>query len=123
MLIVLEFEGVEVDYCVDCHGVWLDAGELELLFEDDAARDALFQAAESTKARDERRKKCPLCARQMVKCAPLGSDALTADWCGRCHGLWLDKGETVQLLEHATPAGPGDALADWLRRLLTPPGE
>ncbi len=28
-----EREGVEVDYCPQCHGVWLDQGELEQIIE------------------------------------------------------------------------------------------
>ena len=30
-LAVITFENVEIDRCDKCHGVWLDAGELELL--------------------------------------------------------------------------------------------
>ena len=30
-LIALELEGVEIDYCAACGGVWLDAGELRTL--------------------------------------------------------------------------------------------
>ena len=36
-MIVLEYDRVEVDYCVSCQGLWLDAGELELLFGDESA--------------------------------------------------------------------------------------
>ena len=30
-MITLELQEVEIDYCTDCGGIWLDAGELELL--------------------------------------------------------------------------------------------
>lgn len=30
-LAVINFEDMEIDRCNKCHGVWLDAGELELL--------------------------------------------------------------------------------------------
>jgi Zn-finger nucleic acid-binding protein len=30
-LIILEFNKVEIDYCPECSGIWLDSGELELL--------------------------------------------------------------------------------------------
>ena len=33
-MIVLELDDIEIDYCVICAGIWLDAGELELLLED-----------------------------------------------------------------------------------------
>ncbi|MCL4278881.1 MAG: zf-TFIIB domain-containing protein, partial [Ignavibacteriaceae bacterium] len=38
-MIVLELEQVEVDYCTNCAGVWLDAGELELLLESHEERN------------------------------------------------------------------------------------
>jgi len=30
-MITLELEEVEIDHCTNCGGIWLDAGELELL--------------------------------------------------------------------------------------------
>ena len=33
MMIVVEHEHIELDYCPDCAGVWFDAGELDLLFD------------------------------------------------------------------------------------------
>jgi Zn-finger nucleic acid-binding protein len=32
-LIVTERRGVEIDYCPDCRGVWLDRGELDKIIE------------------------------------------------------------------------------------------
>ena len=33
-MLIIEHEAVEVDCCAACGGIWLDAGELELLFGD-----------------------------------------------------------------------------------------
>ena len=33
-MLTLELTGVEIDHCTDCGGIWLDAGELELLLGD-----------------------------------------------------------------------------------------
>ena len=30
-MITLELQEVEIDHCTDCGGIWLDAGELEML--------------------------------------------------------------------------------------------
>ena len=54
-MITLELEQVEVDHCLECRGIWLDAGELELLLGD--AERAEFEArikADASLA-DERR--------------------------------------------------------------------
>lgn len=34
-----EREGIEVDYCPECRGVWLDRGELDRIIERAVARD------------------------------------------------------------------------------------
>jgi Zn-finger nucleic acid-binding protein len=35
-----ERQGVEIDYCPQCRGVWLDRGELDKLIERSAAQEA-----------------------------------------------------------------------------------
>ena len=42
-LVMTDRQGVEIDYCPDCRGVWLDRGELDKIIErsaPDAARAA-----------------------------------------------------------------------------------
>ena len=43
-LIILELNEVEIDYCSSCSGVWLDAGELELLIDEDSEKENLFSS-------------------------------------------------------------------------------
>lgn len=33
MLVMADKQGVEIDYCPECRGVWLDRGELEKIME------------------------------------------------------------------------------------------
>ena len=44
LLVMSERQGVEIDYCPQCRGVWLDRGELDKLL-DRAATQAPAQAA------------------------------------------------------------------------------
>lgn len=37
-LVRAERSGVEVDYCPDCRGVWLDRGELDKIIQNDSGR-------------------------------------------------------------------------------------
>jgi Zn-finger nucleic acid-binding protein len=37
-LVITERSGVEIDYCPQCRGVWLDRGELDKLVQRDGAR-------------------------------------------------------------------------------------
>ncbi len=39
-LVMSERQGVEIDYCPQCRGVWLDRGELDKLIERSAAQEA-----------------------------------------------------------------------------------
>ena len=43
-LAITERQGIEIDYCPDCRGVWLDRGELDKIIERSAA-DAAPQPA------------------------------------------------------------------------------
>ncbi len=52
-MIVLEYADVEVDFCVACEGVWLDAGELELLFGSADACTAFLTICSPADARGE----------------------------------------------------------------------
>lgn len=45
-LVMTERQGIEIDYCPDCRGVWLDRGELDKIIERSAG-------ATSTSARGE----------------------------------------------------------------------
>ncbi len=51
-LLMTAREGIEIDYCPRCRGVWLDRGELDKLVEREGARDA--SVAGSDDPRDDR---------------------------------------------------------------------
>lgn len=52
-LLMSEKKGVEIDYCPECRGIWLDRGELEKIIEkEDAYNNAHFEKKENI--RDER---------------------------------------------------------------------
>ena len=86
-MIVLELDEVEVDYCCDCEGIWLDAGELELLLGGASQSEALlasFQPADTP----EQKRKCPICLKKMDKVLIGNADMQELiDRCGHNHGL------------------------------------
>lgn len=49
-LVMSERQGVEIDYCPQCRGVWLDRGELDKILER-SARDQAGSAAPSAPQR------------------------------------------------------------------------
>ena len=44
-LVMSDRQGVEIDYCPQCRGVWLDRGELDKIIERSATQDVAPQAA------------------------------------------------------------------------------
>jgi Uncharacterized protein conserved in bacteria len=48
-----ERQGIEIDYCPKCRGVWLDRGELDKLIERSAEAEAARRAAERAARHDD----------------------------------------------------------------------
>jgi len=101
-MVILEFQGVEVDYCPSCHGIWLDQGELELLL--DMKEKPLDLSDIPSAQKGERR--CPRCRKKMQK-GDFPGTSVEVDICPRDNGLWLDKGE---LLTIARSQASGEAV-------------
>ena len=66
-MIVLELDEVEIDHCISCGGIWLDAGELELLLEGVEEKDNLLASFSIDKDTKEAGRRCPICLKKMEK--------------------------------------------------------
>jgi Zn-finger nucleic acid-binding protein len=101
-MITLELAEVEVDYCTDCGGIWLDAGELELLLGAPEQSEQLLNSFKIDSECAEKRRKCPICLKKMQKIV-VGTDkpTLLIDKCAKGDGLWFDKGELQDILNRA----------------------
>jgi Zn-finger nucleic acid-binding protein len=98
-MIVLELEQVEVDHCTACGGIWLDRGELELLFGD--AQQACWLVGSFRQASDtvEKIRRCPICLKKMAKIfVGISGEPVVIDKCSKSHGLWFDRGELPEVL-------------------------
>jgi Zn-finger nucleic acid-binding protein len=98
-MITLELAEVEIDHCVECGGIWLDRGELDLLIGDRSkALETLGTLTQATAAAEQPRR-CPLCDKRMKKVAVGPSrPAVVIDQCPRGEGLWFDRNELSQIL-------------------------
>ena len=52
-LLMSERQGVEIDYCPNCRGVWLDRGELDKIIERQPAGSATYQTDPRSAPRQE----------------------------------------------------------------------
>ncbi|RJO65772.1 MAG: hypothetical protein C4523_15365 [Myxococcales bacterium] len=107
------YEGVRIDVCPDCHGVWLDDGELGRIVEireakiDPIPPERLIRAKKRTGRRRkraaaaERSRLCPKCGQAMDAVPYQYSSDIVIDVCPARHGVWLDASELEAVQAYA----------------------
>lgn len=109
----VNYEGVEVDRCSDCQGIWFDAGEVEALAAKQAAMVVDTGAARVGKqmnATDDYR--CPRCGGAMARRVDAHQRHIWYESCIDCDGSFFDAGEFRDLAQHT--------IADFFKGLVTP---
>ena len=120
-MLILEYDSVEIDYCDECSGIWLDEGELQLLLgSSDFDSPVMNALTEKVKAPTKTERQCPVCSKRMhLVDIPLSSDAdeitVEIDKCPRNHGLWFDNGELQQIIS----LSKGEPVAKFLGELFS----
>ncbi len=103
VLLVIERDGIELDWCAVCRGVWFDAGELELLAEQlHAMPDPAALGGIPASPGTEKLRHCPRCRRKMNKRRIGGDQMVLIDRCSE-HGIWFDAGELGIFLQGLVP--------------------
>lgn len=109
-MVVLELHDVEIDHCLDCQGIWLDAGELELLITDSQNKEPFLDTFKVEKNCPEKKRKCPICLKKMEKVL-CGTDQSTRiDRCVRGDGLWFDSGELEEVVQMSVKDSDSEVL-------------
>jgi Zn-finger nucleic acid-binding protein len=108
--VIVEWGGVELDVCVECHGIWFDADELRHLFAAAGVPDAVSSLEQRLQAlpRSGRgsRRHCPRCRARMDHVSvPEHPEQTVLDRCPRGHGLWFDQGELEQIVDREIDVG------------------
>ena len=102
----------ELEHCQRCFGLFFDVGELERVLEVGTdniggVRHALIERINSDRHMAERKvryRKCPVCREFMRRAGYAKRSGVVVDIC-RHHGVWLDNGELVHLLEWTKAGG------------------
>jgi len=125
LMIVVEHEKIELDYCLNCSGVWFDAEELELLLETmelEGTRLSLDNILTSPDAKSvEKKRNCPICGRKMKKATVGHEPGVLIDACSWGDGFWFDSGEVGQLITRLSDKPPEKS--DSQGRIITFLGE
>ena len=107
----VEYEGIEVDRCTGCHGLWFDMLEAEQL--------KTTRGAESIDIGDPKQGRnynqievvnCPRCLTQMTRTADERQPHIHYEYCEICYGMFLDAGEFRDFKE--------ETILDLFRRLF-----
>jgi membrane associated rhomboid family serine protease len=124
----IAFQGIEVDVCSKCGGIWFDHGEL-----DDVMREALAQpqsvarldpqSGAPTKPTPHRQPTCPRCQKPMIPEVFGKVSNIELDRCPQCQGQWADGGELSALVEYLHDPGEsqrmhklGEAIAETVKK-------
>jgi Zn-finger nucleic acid-binding protein len=139
-LFILHFKDIEIDFCHQCRGLWLNAHELEALMEQTGANthDPLLKFQQQNGIQPKGRPHlCPRCDAPLHeiqvsnlegRAEPVLSEvegsrplpkSLTLDKCPRGHGLWFDADELQQLLSMFPPESGTGKTIDYLNELFT----
>lgn len=87
-------EGVTLDFCGSCHGLWFDLGEVADYFELSVDIPDL-DTTNATKTKTSL--VCPKCKELLEELRYSALDRLLVDRCPGCGGIFLDKGEVPML--------------------------
>jgi len=106
-------DGIEVDRCSSCNGLWFDDGELGKLRHKEAA--AALDIGDIKTGKNHNRienYRCPRCAGQMERLVDPGQPHIWFEQCESCRGSFFDAGELRDL---ATVS-----VSDFFKRFLAP---
>ena len=100
-MVKVVFEGVEVDRCVDCHGLWFDRFEREKLVKRRNSEE--IDNGDPQLASEFDRVDCIICPRcesRMTPMVTLDLPRICFEQCTSCGGSFFDAGEFRHLKLH-----------------------
>ena len=95
MVPVYTEQGVEIDYCPDCRGIWLDKGEIYYFTKKPAEMERELEAAIRSGGPPSS-KSCRRTGKPMIEISLRGGK-LKLDYCPSSGGIWFDEGELEKL--------------------------
>jgi Zn-finger nucleic acid-binding protein len=88
-------EGVELDFCEKCSGIWFDHGELAFYTETTEDVPSMEDAIANGDSTDSL---CPRCEDiALVETAFIPGESLLVDICPGCRGVFLDRNELAKV--------------------------
>jgi len=90
----VNFDGVEVNRCDNCNGIWFDAGEHEALKKMKGSESLdIGDALKGKKNNEIGNIDCPRCNVKMIKMVDVDQHHIWYEACSMCYGVYFDAGE------------------------------
>jgi uncharacterized protein len=95
---LITFEGITVDRCTGCKGIWFDANEQKQLKEKKGSEAIdIGDAAVGRKMDKITNILCPRCHGPMIRMVDASQQHVNYEACTTCYGIFLDAGEFKDL--------------------------
>ena len=92
-----DVDGVVVDRCSNCNGIWFDARELNRVLEEDARQVAALRRGALHEELEGKKGFCPRDGSELLRVYSAIDHSVILDACAQCRGIWLDSGEFDKL--------------------------
>jgi Zn-finger nucleic acid-binding protein len=113
--------GVEVDYCPRCYGLWFQEHELELAKDakdrhlrwldiDLWKHEEKFQVTRGNRA-------CPADRMPLYE-VRYGDSNIKVDVCNICKGIWLDRGEFIEIITYLQEKGEYEVMHHYIKNVF-----
>jgi Zn-finger nucleic acid-binding protein len=94
----VHFEGIQVDRCVSCHGIWFDVLELQDLLKKKGSEALdIGDKGNWDKTSQIEDYACPKDGSRMIKMVDARQNHVWYESCGVCYGIFLDATEFSEL--------------------------
>ena len=105
---ISNYKNIYIDKCDECHGIFLDYGELESILKEEIVKSGFKDLRKLQEIQNNplmlkeeiRYKDCPECQKKMLRINYQKRSGVIIDKCAE-HGFWLDGGELRQIMEWA----------------------
>ncbi|MBN1799833.1 MAG: zf-TFIIB domain-containing protein [Spirochaetales bacterium] len=107
----VEYEGVKIERCKKCKGIWFDAFEKDELKAKPGSESVDSGDKETGKAYNKKKQvNCPKCLTPLTRKADVRQKHIIYEYCDTCHGVFFDAGEFTDFKQ--------ETILDYIKRII-----
>ncbi len=107
----VEYEGVKIERCKKCKGIWFDMMEKDELKAKHGSESVDSGDKDVGKESDKKKNvNCPKCLTPMIRKADIEQKHIVYEYCNSCHGAFFDAGEFKDFKE--------ETILDYIKKIF-----